>query len=146
MVSEVIADLPRSAWKRLAMVEGEKGMITYHWARVRVVESRDQLPGPDVWRLSRRSPAPPDKLAYYLAYAPPKTSLEMLVRVASTRYTIEQCIEEAKGETGLDEYEVRFWHSWYRHITLSMMAHAWLISIKLREQGKKASHLMSLPA
>jgi SRSO17 transposase len=145
MVSEVIASLPRSAWKRLAVVEGEKGWITYHWARVRVVESRDQLPGPDVWLLARRSQAAPDKLAYYLAYAPPKASLETLVRVASTRYTVEQCIEEAKGETGLDEYEVRFWHSWYRHITLSMMAHAWLAHIRQLEQGKKAPQLMSLP-
>jgi SRSO17 transposase len=145
MVSEVIASLPKSAWKRLAVVEGEKGLITYHWARVRVVESRDQLPGPDVWLLARRSPSTPDKLAYYLAYAPPETSLETLVRVASTRYTVEQCIEEAKGEAGLDEYEVRFWHSWYRHITLSMMAHAWLASIKRREQEKKAPQPMSLP-
>src|SRR6266480_3457985 len=145
MVSEVIASLPRSAWKRLAVVEGEKGMITYHWARVRVVESRDQLPGPAVWLLARRSPSTPDKLAYYLAYTPPKTSLETLVRVASMRYTVEQCIEEAKGETGLDEYEVRAWHSWYRHITLSMMAHAWLASIKRQEQEKKAPQPMSLP-
>src|SRR3989449_8339749 len=144
MVSEVIAELPTSAWKRLAVVEGEKGLITYHWARVRVVERRDQLPGTAVWVLAGRSPSTPDKLAYYLAYAPPKTSLETLVRVASTRYTVEQCIEEAKGETGLDEYEVRFWHSWYRHITLSMMAHAWLVSIKLHEQEKKAPQLMSL--
>ena len=66
--------------------------------------------------------------------------------MASQRYTVEQCIEEAKGETGLDEYEVRFWHSWYRHITLSMMAHAWLASIKLQEQGKKALQPMSLLA
>src|SRR6266852_891951 len=146
MVSEVVASLPKSAWKRLAVVEGEKGLITYHWARVRVVESRDQLPGHDVWLLARRSQAAPDKLAYYLAYAPPKTSLETLVRVASTRYTVEQCIEEAKGETGLDQYEVRFWHSWYRHITLSMMAHAWLASIKLQEQGKKTPQRMSLPS
>ena len=144
MVSEVVASLPKSAWKRLAVVEGEKGMITYHWARVRVVESRDQLPGPDVWLLARRSPSAPDKLSYYLAYAPPKTSLQTLVRVASARYTVEQCIEEAKGETGLDQYEVRFWHSWYRHITLSMMAHAWLASIKRQEQGKKAPQPMSL--
>jgi len=94
--------------------------------------------------LARRSQAAPDKLAYYLAYAPAKTSLQTLVRVASTRYTVEQCIEEAKGQTGLDQYEVRFWHSWYRHITFSMMAHAWLASIKLQEQGKKTPQLMSL--
>jgi SRSO17 transposase len=144
LVSEVIASLPQSAWKRLGVMEGEKGMITYHWARVRVVESRDQLPGPEVWLLARRSLSDPKHLAYYLAYAPARTSLETLVRVASTRYTVEQCIEEAKGETGLDEYEVRFWHSWYRHITLSMMAHAWLASIRWQEQEKKVQEPMSL--
>jgi SRSO17 transposase len=144
MVAEVVASLPSHAWKRLAVMEGEKGLITYHWARTRVVESRDRLPGPDVWLLVRRSLSDPKQLAYYLASAPPRTSLETLVRIASTRYTVEQCIEEAKGETGLDEYEVRFWHSWYRHITLSMMAHAWLVSIRQQEQEKKTQQLMSL--
>src|SRR5207237_8363717 len=109
------------------------------------VGSRDHLPGPDVWLLARRSLSAPDKLAYYLAYTPPKTSLETLVRVASSRYTVEQCIEEAKGETGLDEYEVRFWHSWYRHITLSMMDHAWPASIRRREQQKTVRAPMSSP-
>src|SRR6266568_5447080 len=96
MVSEVIASLPTSAWKRLAVVEGEKGLITYHWARVGVVESRDQLPGPDVWLLARRSPSTPDKLAYYLAYAPSKTSLETLVRVA-----VEQLAQAPEDELWL---------------------------------------------
>jgi SRSO17 transposase len=146
MVSEVVASLPSHAWKRLAVMEGEKGPIRYHWARTRVVESRDRLPGPDVWVLARRSLSDPKQLAYYLAYAPTRTSLETLVRVASSRYTVEQCIEEAKGETGLDEYEVRFWHSWYRHITLSMMAHAWLASIRRLEQEKKVQEPMSLPS
>jgi SRSO17 transposase len=145
MVSEVVASLPAHAWKRLAVMEGEKGAIEYHWARTRVVESRDRLPGPDVWLLARRSLSDPTQLAYYLAYVPARTSLETLVRVASSRYTVEQCIEEAKGETGLDEYEVRFWHSWYRHITLSMMAHAWLASIRRQEQEKKVQEPMSLP-
>jgi SRSO17 transposase len=145
MVSEVVANLPAHAWKRLAVMQGEKGAIEYHWARTRVVESRDRLPGPDVWLLARRSLSDPTQLAYYLAYVPARTSLETKVRVASSRYTVEQCIEEAKGETGLDEYEVRFWHSWYRHITLSMMAHAWLASIRRQEQEKKVQELMSLP-
>jgi SRSO17 transposase len=57
---------------------------------------------------------------------------------------LEQCIEEAKGETGLDEYEVRFWHSWYRHITVSMIAHAWLASIRARSPKKKVQKQMSL--
>jgi len=131
MVSEVVASFPARAWKRMAVVEGEKGPIEYDWARKQVVESRDQLPGPDVWLLARRSTSDPKQIASYLAYVPVRTSFQTLIRVASSRYTVEQCIEEAKGETGLDEYEVRFWHSWYRHITLSMMAHAWLASIRL---------------
>jgi SRSO17 transposase len=146
MVSEVVASLPSQAWKRMAVMEGEKGPIAYHWARTRVVESRDRLPGPDVWLLARRSLTDPKQLAYYLAYVPARTSFETKVRIASSRYTVEQCIEEAKGETGLDEYEVRFWHSWYRHITLSMMAHAWLASIRRLEREKKVQEPMSLPS
>ena len=129
----------------MAVVEGEKGPIEYDWARKQVVESRDQLPGPEVWLLARRSLSDRKQMAYYLAYAPVRTSLQTLIWVASSRYTVEQCIEEAKGETGLDEYEVRFWHSWYRHITLSMMAHAWLTSIRQQEQEKKVPEPMSLP-
>ncbi len=145
MVSEVVASFPARAWKRMAVVEGEKGPIEYHWARKLVVESRDQLPGPNVWLLARRSISDRKQVAYYLAYAPAKSSLATLAYVASQRYTVEQCIEEAKGETGLDEYEVRFWHSWYRHVTLSMMAHAWLASIRRQEQEKKVQEPMSLP-
>src|SRR6266516_1389074 len=145
MVSEVVASFPARAWKRMAVVEGEKGPIEYHWARKLVVESRDQLPGPNVWLLARRSISDRKQVAYYLAYAPAKSSKATLAYVASQRYTVEQCIEEAKGETGLDEYEVRFWHSWYRHVTLSMMAHAWLASIRRQEQEKKVQEPMSLP-
>lgn len=139
MVSEVVASFPPRLWKRMAVVEGEKGPIEYYWARKQVIESRDQLPGPTIWLLARRSISDPKQLAYYLAYVPAGTPFETLIKVASSRYTVEQCIEEAKGETGLDEYEVRFWHSWYRHITLSMMAHAWLASIRMREQEKKSA-------
>jgi SRSO17 transposase len=89
-------------------------------------------------RLSRRSISKPDELAYYLCFAPPETPLETLIWVASSRYTVEQCIKEAKGETGLDEYEVRFWHSWFRHMTLSMMAHAFLASIRTDAREKKS--------
>jgi len=52
------------------------------------------------------------EIAYYLAHAPPDTSLLALAQVAASRYIVEQCIEKAKGQTGLDEYEVRYWHSW----------------------------------
>ena len=83
----------------MAVVEGEKGPISYDWARKQVVESRDQLPGPDVWLLARRSTSDPKQIASYLAYVPVRTSFQTLIRVASSRYTVEQCLEEAKGET-----------------------------------------------
>jgi SRSO17 transposase len=133
-VAEVVSSWPSSNWQRLTVSEGEKGPIAYDWGRQRVVDSRNQLPGPDVWLLARRSISKPQEVAYYLCHAPESASLLDLSRVASKRYTIEQCFEEGKGETGLDEYEVRYWHSWHRHITLSMMAHGFL-SLLRREAG-----------
>ena len=144
-VKEVVANWPERCWQRLAVTEGEKGLITYDWACQRVVESRDKLPGPDAWLIARRSVSDPTEIAYYLSNAPADTPLAKLAQVASTRYTIEQCIEEAKGETGLDDYEVRYWHSWYRHITLSMMAHAWLASVRCKATEKKGGLSPSWP-
>ena len=145
-VKEVVTHWPESRWQRLAVAEGEKGQITYEWACQRLVESRDQLPGPDAWLIARRSLSDPTEIAYYLSNAPADAPLAKLARVASTRYTVEQCIEEAKGETGLDDYEVRYWHSWYRHITLSMMAHAWLASVRYRATEKKGGPNPSWPS
>ena len=129
----------------MTVAEGEKGLITYDWASQRIVESRDKLPGPEGWLVARRSCSDPTEMAYYLSNAPADASLLQLARVASTRYTVEQCIEEAKGETGLDEYEVRYWQSWHRHITLSMMAHTWLASVRYQATEKKGGLNPSWP-
>jgi len=136
-VAAVVVGWPESHWQRLTVAEGEKGPRVYDWAYQRVLESRDRYFGPPAWLLARRSVSNPEEIAYYLAHAPADTPLLTLAQVASTRYTVEQCIEEAKGETGLDEYEVRYWHSWYRHITLSMMAHTWLALVRAKEREKK---------
>jgi SRSO17 transposase len=69
-------------------------------------------------------------LAYYFTHAPEGTTLAELVRVAGSRWTIEECFEQAQQETGLDEYEVRSWTGWYRHITLSMFAQAFLAVLR----------------
>ena len=145
-VKEVVANWRESRWQRLAVAKGEKGLITYDWACQRVVESRDKLPGPEGWLIARRSISDPTEIAYYLSNAPADTPLLKLAQVASTRYTVEQCIEEAKGETGLDDYEVRYWHSWHRHITLSMMAHAWLASVRCKATEKKGGLSPSWPS
>jgi SRSO17 transposase len=137
-VSVVIAALPRQAWRRLAVGRGEKGPRLYDWARLRVFEKRGAVPGQQRWLLARRSMADPTELAYYLSNAPRSTSLRTLAEVAGARWSIESAIEEGKGEAGLDEYEVRYWHSWHRHITLSMMAHAYLASIR-QPVGEKSA-------
>jgi len=120
-VAEMVAALPTQAWQRLAVGQGEKGPRVYDWARVRIFEKRGAVPGSPGWLLARRSTTNPTELAYYLSNAPRSTSLRSLAEVA---------IEEGKGEAGLDEYKVRYWHSWYRHITLSLLAHAFLASMR----------------
>ncbi len=137
VVEAVVTSWSASRWQRLTVAEGAKGPRTYDWAAQRVVESRDGLPASDVWLLARRSISDPTDIAYYLSNAPTSVTLLKLAQVAATRYTVEQCLEEAKGEVGLDEYEVRTWPSWHRHITLSMMAHTWLAAIRTKAEAKK---------
>ena len=129
-VAAMIACQTPASWQRLIVSAGEKGPLTYDWTRVRVVESREGLPGPDGWLMARRSTTDSTDIAYYLSNAPQSASLQAMAEVAAARWSIETTIEEGKGETGLDEYEVRYWHSWHRHITLSMIAHTWLASIR----------------
>jgi SRSO17 transposase len=118
------AGIRPEAWQCLSAGEGTKGPRLYDWARVRLFRLPD--PGWDHWLLVRRSLADPSEVAYYVVFGHDDATLEALVRVAGTRWTIEECLEAAKGEVGLDEYEVRKWNGWYRHITLAMLAHAYL--------------------
>ena len=138
-VAAVVAAWPEWRWQRLTVAEGEKGRVTYDWACQRIVENSNGLPGRDAWLIARRSLNDAQEIAYYLSNAPVETPLLEMAQVASQRYTVEQCIEEAKGETGLDEYEVRLWHSWHRHITLSVMAHTWLAAMRYRANQEKGA-------
>ena len=124
---------------RCSAGDGAKGPRVYDWAAVDIRPLRE--PGKGYWLLVRRSLSNPGELAYYVCYGPAGTSLEELVRVAGTRWAIEECFEEAKGQVGLDQYEVRRWDGWYRHITLAMLAHAYLSVIKHQamEQGEKGA-------
>ena len=137
-VSTVVAGWEATAWQRLTVAAGAKGPRTYDWAAARVVASREGWPGPSLWLLARRSLADPTDIAYYLANAPTDVPLLTLAQVAAARWPVEQCFEEAKGEAGLDHYEVRGWPSWQRHITLSMLAHGFL-AWQRREAGGKGA-------
>jgi SRSO17 transposase len=133
-VDAIAQSLPKRAWKRLSAGSGSKGERLYDWASVRLSEQQG-------WArtlLVRRSLGEKLEHAFYLCYAPTaQSNLATLVRVAGQRWQIEQCFETAKGECGLDHYEVRHWQGWQRHITLAMLAHA--VLVVLRVQGKKNS-------
>ena len=120
----LIAHLPAQAWKKLSAGDGAKGPRLYHWARVAIRPLEDPAMG--YWLLARRSLTDPTDLAYYLCYGPPSTPLRELVRVAGTRWAIEETFQSAKGQVGLDQYQVRRNDAWHRHITLVMLAHAFL--------------------
>lgn len=121
----IATTLSASAWTRLSCGEGSKGPRRYDWARVE--ESDPTVPaGWRRWLLLRRSVSDPTDLAYYRVFAPASTTLAEMVSVTGTRWTIETGFETAKGEVGLDHYEVRSWTGWYRHITLALVAQAFL--------------------
>ena len=127
-VGELAATLPSEGWSRVSAGEGAKGPRWYEWLRLPLM--RPLTPGWARWLLVRRSLADPAELATYVGFAPEDTPLETLVKVAGHRWAIESCFEEAKGEVGLDEYEVRSWTGWYRHITLACLAHAFLAAMR----------------
>ena len=128
-----------SGWVRCSAGNGTRGPRVYDWTVVNIRPLRE--PGKGYWLLARRSIAKPGELAYYVCFGPAETALEELAAVAETRWAIEECFEEAKGEVGLDQYEVRRWDGWYRHITLAMLAQAYLTVIRhqVLEQGEKGA-------
>ncbi len=125
---ELVAKLPADAWQRIELGAGSKGPRVYDWACSRLPYWTAE--GWAQWLLIRRSVSQPEELAYYRASAPQETAVAELARVAGARWQIEAGFERAKGEVGLDEYEVRRWDGWYRHITLCLLAHAVLEVIR----------------
>jgi SRSO17 transposase len=140
-VGLLAALLPPEAWMVLSAGEGSKGPRLYEWAWLQLPE---QTEGPHErarWVLIRRSLSDPSKRAYYRAAGPAQTTLSELVRVAGSRWKVEEGYEQAKGEVGLDQYEVRTWRAWYRYVTLALLAHAALVVMQgqTNAQGKKAA-------
>jgi SRSO17 transposase len=110
---------PKRGWQRLSAGEGSKGQRLYDWLFID--------PGNDIHQLLiRRSISKPSELAYYIIHTNTPTPLVELVRVAGSRWGVEETFQFTKNETGLDHYQVRKYHAWYRHITLSMLAAAFL--------------------
>jgi SRSO17 transposase len=136
----LLAQVPPEAWQCLSCGPGAKGERVYDWALVNLPRFQQS---PDVLHavLFRRSLSDPTEIDYSVVFAPADVTLQTLVTVAGQRWTIEECIELAKNEVGLDHYEVRHWTGWYRHVTLAMLALAFLtitrLDARLAEQKKR---------
>ncbi len=133
-VGELVATVGPEVWQRLSAGDGAKGPRVYDWAWGVIREAAVQE-GWMEWWLARRSLSDPTELAYYLVCAPAETTLQQLVAVAGTRWAVEESLETAKGEVGLDQYEVRKWTGWYRHVTLALLAHAFLTVTRAQAVG-----------
>jgi len=136
-VGLVAALLPEEAWVVLSKGVGSQGPRLYEWAWLELPEERAAASGRGAWLLIRRSLSDSSKRAYYRVSGPAETTLSEAVRVAGSRWKIEEGLEEAKGEVGLDQYEVRTWTAWYRHITLALLAHAVLVVMRAQEKKRE---------
>ncbi len=126
-VSEIMESLPDNGWQRLSTGAGSKGEKYFDWLSIPLTCAAK---GFRKYFLVRRSISHPDKLRGYVCCCKENTPLSEMVRVAGTRWTVEMCFAETKGDVGFDHYEVRSWQGWYRHITLAMCAHALLSVLK----------------
>jgi SRSO17 transposase len=127
-VKTIVATLPEEGWTRLRAGDGAKGPRWYDWCWLPLADPIE--PSWRRWLLVRRRVSDPTAVRAYVVYAPQNTPLEPVVRVAGTRWVIEQLFKAAKGEVGLDHYEVRSWTGWYRHMTLAMWALALLAVLR----------------
>ncbi|ANS28852.1 putative transposase for insertion sequence element [Rhodococcus opacus] len=136
---EMIAAVPAKQWRRISVGDGAHGRREYSWVRIPIRIA--WAPGRGHWLLARRSLSDPTEIAYYVCAGPRRTTLTELATIAGSRWRVEECFQQAKNEAGLDQYQVRTYRAWYAHITLSMLALAWLAGTKTEaikgESGSK---------
>jgi SRSO17 transposase len=125
---DLIAAVPARAWQKISAGAGAHGPREYHWARVSVRPGGKR--GRSRWLLARRSLTSPDEISYYACYGPRRSSTADLAWTAGSRWHIEECFQQAKNETGLDHHQVRTRRAWHAHVTLSMLAVAWLSAVR----------------
>ena len=133
--TQLAASVPAEQWVPCSAGHGAKGRRLYDWARIQL--AAPAAAGCQRWLLVRRSRRD-GELAFYACHGPASTSLVGLVRVAGPRWAVEEGFQQAKTEVGLDHYEVRRWPGWYRHITLALLAHAFLVVTRATATGDHA--------
>lgn len=135
---DALAADPALHWQAYQIQEGAKGPLVALFALVRVVAVRDALPGSDQWLVLRRSLGERPQLKTYLSNAPATTAHTTLVRKSGMRWPVELAILECKSEVGMDQYEVRGWRGWHHHMTMTLLAHHFLVRQRCL-LGKKIS-------
>ena len=141
-VDHLAVGLPAQAWQAFIIHEGSKGPLAVEIAAVRVVMAEDDLPGREEWLVVRRASSrqPVEQWKYYRSNASALTAVTTLARMTAWRWPVETVLEECKGELGFDHYEVRGWRGWQHHTTLTMLAHHFLVQLRV-EMGKEAPAL-----
>jgi SRSO17 transposase len=130
-VRVLAANLPKTAWHSHLIHEGSKGPLTAEFAVLRVTPVHDRLPAIRQWLILRRSWGPQPELKFYLSNAPVNCPKAELIRVGGLRWPIETSFREAKGEVGMDHYEMRTWLGWHHHMLQTFMAHLFLMRLRL---------------
>lgn len=131
-VRQIAAQLPARAWRRYTIKEGSKGPIAADFACLRVTRARRGRPGLAGWLVLRRSLGEKREVKYFLSNAPACCPPATLVRISGLRWPVETAIEEAKGELGMDHYETRTWRGWHHHMTQTLLAHHFLVRLRLQ--------------
>jgi SRSO17 transposase len=136
--------LPEDAWSEVFPAEDSDERRPWEWACLGL--AADPKKGMSRWLLVRRGSDDPEDLAFYQAYGPEDTSVKELVRICRERWAIEAAFEEAKGEIGMDHYEVRKWGAWHRYVTLCLLAHAFLVVTRLAIRNEEVARKKGIPS
>jgi SRSO17 transposase len=135
-IERLLQRLGEEAFSEVSPARDGSGRRPWEWACVELAPYPKK--GMRRWLLVRRSTEDPEEMGFFQAYGPGETTVEELVGACQERWAVEECFAEAKGEVGLDHYEVRRWDPWHRHVTLCLLAHAFLAVVRSsaeREQG-----------
>lgn len=133
-VKQLVKKILKQDWVRAVIKEGSKGPIVRDFAFLCVTESRGNLPATELWLIIRRNLDDPAEIKYFFSNAPATMPLNEFVRISGMRWPIETIFEEAKGEVGLDQYEMRSWQGWHHHMVLVSLAHHFLVRLRIRFQ------------
>jgi SRSO17 transposase len=137
-VEQWCAALPEEAWTEMTVRDGEKGPLVVQAVKTRVqARTQGRRVGPEEVLLvvRQRQDDGTWKHDYYLSNAAYRTELTEFTRVAKAEHRIEECLQRAKGEAGLADYEVRTWAGWQHHQALALVA-TWFLTQEAR-RGKK---------